>query len=99
MSFGAWRSPASALQWGCKGRRFESDRPDQIKKPLNWRFIYLIADEFPGCSTIPNKFLGLLVDRIVQLICLLEFFQENWIYAQAAISGFIELDLPGLLIQ
>ena len=28
--FGAWRSPASALAWGARGRRFESSRPDRI---------------------------------------------------------------------
>jgi hypothetical protein len=27
-SFGAWRSLASALAWGARGRRFESCRPD-----------------------------------------------------------------------
>jgi hypothetical protein len=26
--FGAWRSPASALAWGARGRRFKSSRPD-----------------------------------------------------------------------
>ena len=26
---GAWRSLASALEWGSRGRRFESCRPDQ----------------------------------------------------------------------
>ena len=29
---GAWRSPASALAWGVRGRGFESRRPD-IKTP------------------------------------------------------------------
>ena len=29
-SVGAWRSLASALQWGCRGRRFESSRPDHF---------------------------------------------------------------------
>ena len=29
---GAWRSLDSALQWGCRGRRFKSSRPDQFKK-------------------------------------------------------------------
>ena len=29
-SVGAWRSLASALQWGGRGRRFESARPDQF---------------------------------------------------------------------
>ena len=29
---GAWRSPASALAWGARGRRFKSFRPDH--KPL-----------------------------------------------------------------
>src|SRR6185503_6887062 len=28
-SFGAWRSLASALAWGARGRRFKSCRPDQ----------------------------------------------------------------------
>jgi hypothetical protein len=26
---GAWRSPASALAWGARGRRFKSSRPDR----------------------------------------------------------------------
>jgi putative endonuclease len=29
---GAWRSLASALEWGSRGRRFESDRPDFIRQ-------------------------------------------------------------------
>jgi uncharacterized protein (DUF433 family) len=32
-SVGAWRSMASALQWGCRGRRFESSRPDHSSGP------------------------------------------------------------------
>src|SRR5690349_5096972 len=32
-SIGAWRSPASALAWGARGRRFESCRPDSKKCP------------------------------------------------------------------
>ena len=28
-SIGAWRSPASALAWGARGRRFKSSRPDR----------------------------------------------------------------------
>ncbi len=34
--FGAWRSPASALAWGARGRRFKSSRPDhkQIRNDL-----------------------------------------------------------------
>ena len=30
--FGAWRSLASALEWGSRGRRFESCRPDFFPK-------------------------------------------------------------------
>ena len=31
---GAWRSPASALAWGARGRRFKSSRPDrEYEKP------------------------------------------------------------------
>ena len=26
--YGAWRSPASVLAWGARGRRFKSFRPD-----------------------------------------------------------------------
>ena len=29
LSVGAWRSLASALEWGSRGRRFKSARPDQ----------------------------------------------------------------------
>ena len=29
---GAWRSPASALAWGARGRRFKSSRPDSSSK-------------------------------------------------------------------
>ena len=33
-SIGAWRSPASALAWGARGRRFKSSRPDrEYEKP------------------------------------------------------------------
>ena len=28
LAIGAWRSPASALAWGARGRRFKSSRPD-----------------------------------------------------------------------
>ena len=28
LPIGAWRSPASALAWGARGRRFKSSRPD-----------------------------------------------------------------------
>src|SRR6266508_4233879 len=31
LSFGAWRSPASALAWGARGRRFKSSRPDKYR--------------------------------------------------------------------
>jgi hypothetical protein len=44
---GAWRSLVSALHWGCRGRWFESSRPDQFLlanpvAPTNffWRFFY-----------------------------------------------------------
>src|ERR1043165_3431189 len=30
---GAWRSPASALAWGARGRRFKSSRPDLWDQP------------------------------------------------------------------
>ena len=34
-SFGAWRSPASALAWGARGRRFKSSRPDtRVRKTV-----------------------------------------------------------------
>jgi hypothetical protein len=29
--FGAWRSLASALDWGSRGRRFKSCRPDWLE--------------------------------------------------------------------
>ncbi len=35
LQIGAWRSPASALAWGARGRRFESSRPDLF-------YIYII---------------------------------------------------------
>ena len=79
MSSGAWRSPASALQWGCKGRRFESDRPDQIKKkPLSISGFFFNDSEQgrPTILTVPHIFFGLLVDGIIQLIYLLEMSDE-----------------------
>ena len=33
LSLGAWRSPASALAWGARGRRFKSSRPDWLGEP------------------------------------------------------------------
>ena len=36
---GAWRSPASALAWGARGRRFKSSRPDKYRHIGKiWRF-------------------------------------------------------------
>ena len=35
--FGAWRSLASALEWGSRGRRFESCRPDFFPRQALWR--------------------------------------------------------------
>src|SRR5215212_9010551 len=32
LPIGAWRSPASALAWGARGRRFKSSRPDSLEK-------------------------------------------------------------------
>ena len=29
VGFGTWRSPASALAWGARGRGFKSRRPDE----------------------------------------------------------------------
>ena len=38
---GAWRSLASALEWGSRGRRFKSSRPDQIYSTCLWQvFLY-----------------------------------------------------------
>ena len=33
---GAWRSLASALDWGSRGRRFKSCRPDYLAKQALW---------------------------------------------------------------
>ncbi len=37
-TFGAWRSPVSALVWETRGRRFKSSRSDQIIKHCQRRF-------------------------------------------------------------
>ena len=44
-SIGAWRSPASALAWGARGRRFKSSRPDSRNKTvlLTGRFYFYIS--------------------------------------------------------
>jgi hypothetical protein len=45
-SVGAWRSPVSALQWGCRGRRFESVRPDHR---------HAAPDEEHGCGSWESR--------------------------------------------
>jgi len=44
-SIGAWRSPASALAWGARGRRFKSSRPDSQNKTVlsKGRFYFKIS--------------------------------------------------------
>jgi hypothetical protein len=39
--FGAWRSLASALDWGSRGRRFKSCRPDFWESLENKAYRYL----------------------------------------------------------
>jgi hypothetical protein len=34
VGFGTWRSPASALAWGARGRGFKSRRPDDFKNGI-----------------------------------------------------------------
>jgi hypothetical protein len=43
-SIGAWRSPASALAWGARGRRFKSSRPDFLPSGLNRSEVSLFRD-------------------------------------------------------
>ena len=48
LPIGAWRSPASALAWGARGRRFESSRPDRTEKPrvittCGFSFCYILV--------------------------------------------------------
>ena len=38
IQFGAWRSPVSALDWGSRGRRFNSDRSDTILESYLWSY-------------------------------------------------------------
>jgi len=54
-SIGAWRSPASALAWGARGRRFESSRPDSNKRnrPVDWTvFSYVILSGAKNLLTV-----------------------------------------------
>ncbi len=48
---GAWRSLASVLDWGSRGRRFESCRPD-VRRPLSaddsGRFLLSLSRLIPG---------------------------------------------------
>ena len=34
----------SALDWGSRGRRFESGRPDIVKGQLSWPFLFISID-------------------------------------------------------
>jgi hypothetical protein len=40
MEIGAWRSPASALAWGARGRRFKSSRPDRKRDSFTESFLF-----------------------------------------------------------
>ena len=60
---GAWRSPASALAWGARGRRFKSSRPDrEYEKPsLPGTFLFLITTdvfEYFSWSEVPHRGTG-----------------------------------------
>jgi hypothetical protein len=57
-SVGAWRSLASALQWGCRGRRFESSRPDH--------FSIRCRDKIRRLSDAPEKLARCLL-RLVRI--------------------------------
>ena len=60
-SVGAWRSLASALQWGCRGRRFESSRPDHFYLQSN---SHLAMNPYSGATGVEG-FIGFDLSRMV----------------------------------
>ena len=69
-SIGAWRSPASALAWGARGRRFKSSRPDSTKgTALTGRFYFSMdSNEIQPSSPLNTKSILSLVFAVLTLL-------------------------------
>ncbi len=54
-SIGAWRSPASALAWGARGRRFKSSRPDSTKGTALHRAVLFFHGLKRNTALLPSQ--------------------------------------------
>ena len=55
-SIGAWRSPASALAWGARGRRFKSSRPDSTKGTAPYRAVLFFHGLKRNTALLPSQY-------------------------------------------
>src|SRR6266496_4357222 len=68
LPIGAWRSPASALAWGARGRRFKSSRPDRqrlSKESLSFKQADVSSQGGRCKSSRPDTGLTITVERSI----------------------------------
>ena len=73
LPIGAWRSPASALAWGARGRRFKSSRPDTTRPDRFTKPVRSFLNDMTGSPSFPSINRKALIAFVLALLAILAF--------------------------